>query len=166
MSEKSGATPWKYGCLRGAGDEELEVLVVGREQHQRAEAGRADGIALGHRLGGVADGVERVGRLAHFLRQAGHFGDAAGIVGDRTEGVERDDDAGQRQHRGHRDGDAEQAGEVVADQDAGDDDQRRHRRSTSIEIARPWITLVPWPVTEACAIDCTGRIIRCRCSIR
>jgi hypothetical protein len=24
----------------------------------------------------------------------------------------------------------------------------------SIEIARPWITLVPWPVTEACAIDC------------
>jgi hypothetical protein len=27
----------------------------------------------------------------------------------------------------------------------------------SIEIARPWITLVPWPVTEACAIDFTGR---------
>ena len=27
----------------------------------------------------------------------------------------------------------------------------------SSEIARPWITLVPWPVTEALAIDCTGR---------
>ena len=27
----------------------------------------------------------------------------------------------------------------------------------SIEIARPWMTLVPWPVVEACAIDCTGR---------
>ncbi len=27
----------------------------------------------------------------------------------------------------------------------------------SIEIARPWMTLVPWPVTEAEAIDCTGR---------
>jgi len=27
----------------------------------------------------------------------------------------------------------------------------------SIEIARPWITLVPWPVVEAWATDCTGR---------
>ena len=27
----------------------------------------------------------------------------------------------------------------------------------SSEIARPWITLVPWPVTEALAIDFTGR---------
>ena len=27
----------------------------------------------------------------------------------------------------------------------------------SIEIARPWITLVPWPVTETPAIDFTGR---------
>ena len=27
----------------------------------------------------------------------------------------------------------------------------------SSETARPWITLVPWPVTEALAIECTGR---------
>ena len=27
----------------------------------------------------------------------------------------------------------------------------------SSEIARPWMTLVPWPVTEAAAIDFTGR---------
>jgi hypothetical protein len=83
----------------GLSDEEVEVVRVGREQHQRAEAGRADGIALGDRLGGVADGVERVGGVAHLLGQAGHFGDAAGIVGDRAEGVERHDHAGQRQHR-------------------------------------------------------------------
>ena len=133
----------------GAGDEELEVLVIGGEQHQRAEPGRADGVALGHRLGGVADGVERVGRFAHLLRQAGHFGDAAGVVGDRPERIERDDDAGKRQHRRHRDGDAEQAGKVIADQDAGDDDQRRTAAVASIDTARPWITLVPWPVTEA-----------------
>jgi hypothetical protein len=50
--------------------------------------------------------------LAHFLRQAGHFGDAAGIVGDRAEGVERHDHAGQRQHRGGGDRDAEQAGQL------------------------------------------------------
>ena len=109
-------------------DEVLQVFVIGREQHQRAETGGADGIALGDRLGGVADRVERVGRLAHFLRQAGHFGNAAGIVGDRTEGVERDDHAGQRQHGGHRDRDAEQAGKAVGDEDAGDDDERRQRR--------------------------------------
>ena len=27
----------------------------------------------------------------------------------------------------------------------------------SSEMAKPWMTLVPWPVTEALAIDCTGR---------
>ena len=27
----------------------------------------------------------------------------------------------------------------------------------SSEIARPWMMLVPWPVTEASAIDFTGR---------
>ena len=86
-----------------------QVLGVGGEQHQRGQAGGADGIALGHRLGGVADRVQRVGDLAHFLRQIGHFGDAAGVVGNRAIGIERHDHAGQRQHGGRRDGDAEQA---------------------------------------------------------
>ena len=27
----------------------------------------------------------------------------------------------------------------------------------SSDTARPWMTLVPWPVTEACAIERTGR---------
>jgi hypothetical protein len=40
---------------------------IGGKQHQRAKTGRADGIALGDRLGGVAHRVERVGRLADFL---------------------------------------------------------------------------------------------------
>ena len=111
---------------RGLG-EELQVLVIGRKQHQRAEAGRADGIALGDRLGGVADRIERVGRLAHVLRQTGHFGNAAGIVGDRAEGVERDHHAGERQHRGDRDGDAEQSGLRIRNQNAGNDHQRRQR---------------------------------------
>ena len=133
--------------------EEQQVLVIGRKQHQRAEAGRADGVALGDRLGGVADRIERVGELAHALRQAGHFGNAAGIVGDRAESVERDHHAGERQHRGDRDGDAEQSGLPVGHQNAGDDHDGRQPRSTSIEIARPWMTLVPWPVTEAAAID-------------
>ena len=28
----------------------------------------------------------------------------------------------------------------------------------SSETARPWMTLVPWPVTEAWAIETTGRL--------
>ena len=108
----------KYGQLSRLGCKELQVVGVGGEQHQRAEAGRADRVALGDGLGGVADRVERVGGVAHFLRQAGHFGDAAGVVGDRAEGVERDDHAGEAEHRGDRDRGAEQAGELVGDDDA------------------------------------------------
>ena len=114
--------------LRRVRREVRQVRGIGREQHQRAEAGGADGIALGHRLGGVADRVERVGGLAHLGRQVGHLGDAAGIVGDRAEGVERHDHARQSQHGGDRDGDAVEAGEIVGGQDAGDDDDRRQRR--------------------------------------
>ena len=32
------------------------------------------------------------------------------------------------------------------------------RAVDSSETARPWITLVPWPVTEAWAIETTGRL--------
>ncbi len=110
------------------GGEVLQVVAVGREQHQRAETGRADRVALGDGLGGVADRVERVGRVADFLGQARHFGDAAGVVGHRAEGVERDDHAGEAEHGGHGDGRAEQAGELVGGDDAADDDDGRQRR--------------------------------------
>jgi hypothetical protein len=82
--------------------------VVG-EQHQRGETGGADGVALGDRLGGVADGVQRIGDVADLLVQTGHLGDAAGVVGDRAVGVQRDDDAGHAEHRGGGDGDAVEA---------------------------------------------------------
>ena len=93
------------------GEELAQVGGVGGEQHQRGEAGRSDRIALGHRLGGVADRVERIGLLADAVVEPRHFGDPAGIVGDRAVSVERDDHAGQRQHRGRREGNAHQAGE-------------------------------------------------------
>ena len=54
-------------------DEMPDVIGVGREQNQRAEARRADRVALGDRLGGVADRVERVGRLTHLFRQGPPF---------------------------------------------------------------------------------------------
>ena len=114
-------------CGIGLVDEVLQVVAVGRKQHQRAEAGRADGVALGHGLRRVADGIERVGGAAHLLRQARHLGDAAGVVGDRAEGVERDDDAGEAEHGRRGDRGAEQAGERVGRENAADDDERGQR---------------------------------------
>ena len=80
-----------------------------REQHQCGEAGRADGVALGHGFGRVAYRVELVGNGANFRRQLGHLGDATGVIGDRTESVERNDDAGHRQHGRRRDRDVVKA---------------------------------------------------------
>ena len=101
-----------------------DVVGVGREQNERAEARRSDRVAFGDRLGRIADRVERVGRLTHFLRQPGHFGDAAGVVGDRSEGVERDNHAGEAKHGRDRDRGAEESRELVGRDDAGDDDER------------------------------------------
>ena len=86
------------------------VGVVG-EQHQCGQTGGADGIAFGDGFGGVAYCVQRVGDLAHFLRQPSHFGDAAGVIGDRAVGIQRHDDAGHGQHRGRSDGDAIEPGQ-------------------------------------------------------
>ena len=104
------------------------MRVVG-EQHQRGEAGRADRIALGHRLGRVADRVERIGDRAHRIRQLRHLGDAARVVGDRAVGVERDDDARHRQHRGRGDRDAVETRERSSEtQDRDAHRQHRQRR--------------------------------------
>jgi hypothetical protein len=111
--------------LQLAGDFEV-VRVVG-EQHQRRETGRADRVAFGDRLGRVADRVERVGDLADVLRQARHLGDAAGVVGDRAVGVERDDHAGHRQHGGRGDRDAVQPFELVGAPDRGADREHGQR---------------------------------------
>ena len=99
--------------------------VVG-EQHQRREPSRADRVALGDRLGRIAHGVERIGDVADLLGQVRHLCDAAGIVGDRAVGIERDDDPGHGQHGGRRDGDPVEAGELMCAPDRHA--HREHRR--------------------------------------
>ncbi len=89
------------------------VRVVG-EQNERGKAGGADRIALGHGFRRIADRVQLVGDVANLRRQLGHLGDAAGVVRDRAERVERDDDAGHRQHGRGRDRDVVKAGQAVA----------------------------------------------------
>ena len=98
------------------------------EQHQRGERGGADRVALGHRLGRVADRVERVGDVADVLGQLGHLGDPAGVVGDRAERVEGDDQAAERELRHHRDADPVDPGELVGAEDRQRDQQRRGDR--------------------------------------
>ena len=97
---------------------ELEAL----EQRQRGEGGRTDGEALGDGGGRVAERVECVGDLADRRVEFGHLGDAAGVVGDRAVGVDRDDHAERGQHADGGDGDAVDAAEVVAGElvDEGD----------------------------------------------
>ena len=106
----------------------LQLADVGAEEHQRGEAGRGDGVALGHGLHGVADGVELVGDLADLLRQLRHDGESAGVVGDRAEGVERDDDAREAEHAHDRHGHAVEAVVVVGDEDRGADEEHRQQR--------------------------------------
>ena len=91
-----------------------ELVAVRREQHQRGEAGRADRVALRDGLGGVADGVERVGDVART--SSGRFAISAmppalSVTGPNassammTPAIE--------QHRHDRERDAGQAGELV-----------------------------------------------------
>ena len=117
----------------GQVEERREALVgeparVRVEQDQRRKCRGADRVALRHGLGRVADRVERIGDRANAFGQVGHLGDAARVVGHRAVGVERDDQAGHRELRHHGDADAEQAGEVMRDEDAGDDHDHRCRR--------------------------------------
>ena len=53
--------------------------------------------------------VERVGDVARLFGRLRHLGDAAGVVGDRPEGVHRQDVGDGHQHAHRRDGRAEQA---------------------------------------------------------
>ena len=98
------------------------------KQHERREAGRTDGIGLGDRLGRVADRVERIRNVADRVWQAGHLGDASGVVRDRTVCVNRDDDPREREHGHGRDGDAVEPAERLRGKNTRDDDEHWERR--------------------------------------
>ncbi|XP_021300539.1 uncharacterized protein LOC110428944, partial [Herrania umbratica] len=105
-------------------------VVVRPEQRGRREDGRRDRDALGDGLRGVPDRVELGQDLGgRAVDVARHLGDALGVVGDRPEGVHRDDDADRGQQAGAREGDGEQGHEHRARQQeravhGGPDDDR------------------------------------------
>ena len=105
-----------------------EFLQERCKQHHGRETCGADSIAFGDGFGRVAHGVERIGYRAYGFRHLRHLGDAARIVGDRPERIDRDDDPGHREHRHHGDADAVEARKAVGNEDADHDRQCRQRR--------------------------------------
>ena len=111
----------------GCGDMRAKFLHVRTKKDQGRQAGRSDGVAFGDRFHRVADCVEFVSHAAHFLRQVAHDGDAAGVIRDRTEGIERDNDSRHREHAHDRDGDAVKTREMKAEQNRQADKTDRQR---------------------------------------
>ena len=71
----------------------LEVNEIRTEEDDCGQAGAGDGIPFGDRLHGIPDRIEFIGDGSDRLGQTTHHGNAAGIVCNRPEGIERDNDA-------------------------------------------------------------------------
>ena len=156
-----------------------DLVEVGGEEQEGGESGGADRVALGQGLGRVADRVEGVGDVADALGRAGHLGDAARVVGDRAEGVHREDVGGGHQHAHRGDGGAEDAADVglhraapaarfVLNSLANCVPQKAEAMSARLiamavlavvskPTAMPEMMLVAGPVRDSVAISCTGR---------
>ena len=85
---------------------EMRLIDKGAEQRDRREHRGRNREALGQRLGGVADRVHpRQRARGLFLMDSAHLEDAVRVVGDRSVGVHREDEAGggQQSEAGQRD---------------------------------------------------------------
>ena len=96
------------------GQDQVDLVDVGAEEQERGERRRRDRVALGQRLGRVADGVQSVGDLPRATLRLRELGDAAGVVGDRPEGVHGKDVGRSHEHAHGRHRGAEDAAHVVA----------------------------------------------------
>mmetsp|Transcript_9276 Transcript_9276/g.23191 ORF Transcript_9276/g.23191 Transcript_9276/m.23191 type:complete len:489 (+) Transcript_9276:203-1669(+) len=86
------------------GEQRGYFVHVGAEEKERGGRRGAHRVALGQGLGRVAHSVEAVRDDARRRGLAGHFGNAARVVGYRAEGIHREDEGGDGQHaeRRHR----------------------------------------------------------------
>ena len=100
-------------------------LDVGGEQSKGGQRRGGDGEALSDGGRGVAHGVQDVRALAHLLGQFAHLGDATGVVGDRTEGIDGQLHGRGGHHGAGGDGHTVESGELIADVDGGGEEQDR-----------------------------------------
>ena len=77
----------KIDNLEGQARLLLYDIHKGGEEEEAREAGAADAVAFGRCLGDVPHGVEPISDVADDLRLIAHLDYAAGVVGDRAEGV-------------------------------------------------------------------------------
>ena len=105
----------------------FQFFDIRTKQNERGETGGRDRVAFRDRFHRVADGVQLIRHDANSFRQIAHYRDAARVVGDRPERIERNDNSRHRQHRHHRDRDSIKTGKVKAEQDRDADESNRQR---------------------------------------
>ena len=110
-----------HSCTQGK-EVGFQLLNVASEKNKGGETGRGNRVAFGHGFHGIADGIEFIGALADGFGHAGHHCDATGVVGDRAECVEGDNDSGHGEHGHYCNGDPIQTCKVVAEEN-GDPDE-------------------------------------------
>ena len=80
--------------------EGAQLFHVRGKEHEGCEPRRGDGVSFSHGFCGVAHRVQRIRDRAHALRQPRHLGNAACVVRDGAECVNRHDNSREREH-GH-----------------------------------------------------------------
>ena len=129
------------------------------DQGKRGQRGRADGKALSGGGRRISERIKGVGALADLLRQAGHLGDAAGVVGHGAVGVRRQRDAegGEHTDGGQRNAvKAELGVAVISDRRAEKGGANRAEMTTGRMVENmpkptPLMIMVAVPVSEEAA---------------
>ena len=117
-------------------------LRIGDKKRERRQSGRTDGETFADCGRRIADAVEFIGAFADFFFQTAHFGNAAGIVGNRAIGVDRKLNARRREHaqRSERDAVKTRAKIRKRDRDANQEDGNNRRnhadRKTADDVRR------------------------------
>lgn len=110
VEEVAGSVNVLLAVLHGSYHGYLYLLDVGSEEGESREGCRTDGEALTSGCGGVAESVEGVCALTHFLAQSAHLRIASSVVGDGTVSVGGKCDAECGEHADGCDADAVKSG--------------------------------------------------------
>ena len=100
-------------------------LRIGYEECKSGKSGGTDGKAFADSGGGVTDSIKSIGDLTDFFGKLAHFGDTAGVIGDRTVSVNGNNGTGGGKHTDSGNGDAVKAECPVSAEDTDSDQKDR-----------------------------------------